>query len=110
MTPSAKRAKAKVLVEWIVERIRKLYPEYDHSHCYAPATSAHGEDVAISDEFRRIFPFSIEAKNQRGYSHVYTDMDQTVRNCKQNTPRLIVKSPHKHPLVIMRFDDWEKLL
>ena len=110
MTPSAKRAKAKLLIEWIVDRILKKFPEYDSTHVSAPATSAHGEDVTISDEFRRIFPYSIEGKNQKGYSHVYADMDQTVKNCKGHTPVLVVKSPYKEPLVILRWADWEKTL
>jgi len=103
VTPSYKRAKAKVLVEWCADRLRKAFPEFNIE---VPSTSAHGEDLPLDPELRKLLPVSFEMKSQKGYGHVYTDMEQTIKNGKGFTPILVAKCAHKEPIVIMRWDDW----
>jgi hypothetical protein len=107
MTPSAKRAKAKLLVEWVANRLRALFPEHI---ILTPEAHEHGEDLPLSSELRAKLPYSFEMKNQRSYGHAYKDMEQTIKNSKGFTPVLIVKAPYKEPLVILRWDDFETLL
>ena len=104
MTPSAKRKKAKVLVEWVAQRLRKVFPEFQID---VPEAHEHGEDLPLSPELRKMLPVSFEMKNQKGYAHLFADMDQTIKNSNGYTPILVVKSPYKDPLVIMRWDDYE---
>jgi hypothetical protein len=107
MTPSAKRAKATLLVEWVANRLRIVFPEFSID---VPKAHEHGEDLPLDPELRKLLPVSFEMKNQRGYAHLYTDMEQTVKNSKSFTPVLVVKAPHKEPLVILRWQDYEKTL
>ena len=107
MTPSAKRAKAKLLVEWVAERLRIVFPEFTID---VPETHEHGEDLPLDPELRKLLPVSFEMKNQRSYGHAYKDMEQTIKNCKGHIPVLVVKAPYKEPLVIMQWKDWEKTL
>lgn len=107
MTPSYKRAKARVLVEWCADRLRKAFPEYNIE---VPATHEHGEDLPLDPELRKLLPVSFEMKSQAGYGHAYTDMAQCVKNSKGFTPVLVVKCAHKEPMIIMRWSDWEKTL
>lgn len=109
MTPGYKRKKARVLVEWVADRLKVLYPEYPDG-IIIPDTSAHGEDLMFSDEFGKILGVSFEMKNQVGYGHLYPDMTQAVKNCNGRIPVLVVKSPAKEPLVIMRWSDFERNL
>lgn len=110
MTPSYKRAKAKLLVEWVAERLRLLFPEYGPTDIIVPKTSDKGEDLHFSRLFAQHIGTSYEMKSQKGYAHVYTDMDQTVKNCKGRVPVLVVKAPYQDPLVIMRWVDYERTL
>lgn len=107
MTPSQKRKKAKDLVEWVANRLRALFPEFT---IRTPEAHEHGEDLPLDPELRKMLPYSFEMKNQRSYGHAYRDMDQTIKNSNGHTPVLVVKAPYKDPLVIMRWDDWEKLI
>jgi hypothetical protein len=107
MTPSAKRAKAQVLVEWVRDRLQVVFPEFTIE---IPKTSAPGEDLPLPPELRAQLPVSFEMKNQRGYAHVYDDMAQCVKNSQGYTPILVVKAPYKDPLVIMRWSDYERTL
>lgn len=107
MTPSRKRSKARQLVEWVAERLKLAFPDYE-DQITVPKTSDPGEDLIIGSDLRKLLPHSFEMKNQKGYAHVYNDMDQTIRNAKEYMPVLIVKSPYKEPLVIIRFSDYEK--
>ena len=105
MTPSQKRKKATLLVEWVADRIRNIFPDHE---IIVPAAHEHGEDLPLSPELRKLLPVSFEMKNQKGYAALYKDFDQTVKNSKGYTPILIVKAPYKEPLVIMSWTDWEK--
>ena len=105
MTPSAKRAKATLLVEWVANRLRIVFPEFTIN---VPAAHEHGEDLPLDPELRKLLPVSFEMKNQRSYGHAYKDMEQTIKNSKGHTPILVVKAPYKDPLVIMRWSDYEK--
>ncbi len=107
MTPSQKRAKATLLVEFVANRLQVVFPEFT---IRIPAAHEHGEDLPLDPELRKLLPVSFEMKNQKGYSHAYKDMDQTIKNSKGFTPILVVKSPYKEPLVIMRWSDYEKTL
>jgi hypothetical protein len=108
MTPSAKRAKAKILVEWIAAQLRIAFPEYPPEAIIVPETYEHGEDLKFSDTFASHFGFSVECKNQRSYGHAYTDMEQALRNSKGRIPIVVAKAPYKEPIVIMRWSDFIK--
>lgn len=108
MTPGQKRAKGKLLVEWIATQLRKAFPEYPPEAIIVPEAHEHGEDLKFSVDFLEHFPYSIEAKNQRIYGHAYKDMEQCIKNSNNRTPILVVKAPYKDPLVIMRWEDWIK--
>lgn len=107
MTPSAKRAKATQLVEWVANRLQIVFPEFSID---VPKASDHGEDLPLDPELRKLLPVSYEMKNQRSYGHAYKDMEQCEKNCKGHTPILVVKAPYKDPLVIMKWADYEKTL
>lgn len=107
MTPSYKRAKGRLLVEWCANRLQKLYPEFTIE---VPAAHLHGEDLPLDPELRKMLPYSFEMKNQKGYGHAYTDMGQCIKNSNGHTPVLVVKCAHKEPMVVLRWSDFEKLL
>lgn len=107
MTPSQKRKKATLLVEWVANRLRAVFPEYIIE---VPEAHKHGEDLPLSPELRQLLPYSFEMKNQKAHANLYKDMDQCVKNSGGFTPILVVKAPYKEPLVVMRWADWEKTL
>jgi hypothetical protein len=95
------------MFKWVANRLRNIFPECT---IHVPESHEHGEDLPLPPELRNQLPVSFEMKNQRSYGHAYKDMEQTIKNSKGYTPILVVKAPYKDPLVIMRWDDYEKTL
>lgn len=109
MTPGQKRKKGKDLVEWVAAKLKEIFNTSD-TDIVIPEAHEHGDDLKFSPEFEKKYPVSIECKNQRGYAHIYNDMSQCIKNSNNKTPILVIKSPYKEPLVIMKWDDYEKTI
>lgn len=75
-----------------------------------PTGSANGEDLVISPELRKMFPYSIECKRTEGLAQDYKFMEQAEANCNSHTPIVIMRSNHKKALVMLRLEDFEKLI
>lgn len=72
---------------------------------------SHGVDVILSPTARKIFPFSIEAKNQEKYGQLYKDFDQAVTNTKAGTyPMMVIKVNNKPPVVVLELDTFLGML
>ena len=110
MNTAGRKAKGRGLVLEIKAWLHKVFPEFKDHDIIVPATSASGEDLLFSDEFRAIFPYSVEAKRQEGLSKVYDFVDQASKNSGDHTPVVIMRSNHKEALVVMKLTDWEKLI
>lgn len=110
MNTAGRKAKGRGLVLEIKQWLHGVFPEFSDHDIIVPATSASGEDLAFSPEFREIFPYSVEAKRQEGLGKVYGFMDQATKNCGDHTPVVIMRSNHKPALVVMKLTDWEKLI
>ena len=90
--------------------LHKVFPEFVDHDLIVPATSASGEDLVISPEFRAIFPFSIECKRTEGLAQDYKYMDQASANAGDHTPIVIMRSNRREALVMMKLTDFEKLI
>lgn len=110
MNTSGRKAKGRRLVLEIKQWLHKVFPEFTDEDIVVPTTSQPGEDLRFSTDFRRIFPYSIEAKNQEGLGKIYGFVEQAQNNCKGHTPLVVCRSNHKEALVIMKLTDFEKLV
>ena len=110
MNTAGRKAKGRGLVLEVKAWLHRVFPEFTDHDIIIPATSASGEDLVFSDEFREIFPYSVECKRQEGLAKVYSFMEQASKNCGDHTPVVICRSNHKEALVVMQLTDWEKLI
>lgn len=110
MNTAGRKAKGRRLVLDIKDWLHKLFPSFEDEDIIVPNPSSPGEDLKFSPDFRTSFPYSVECKNQEGLSKIYGFMEQAESNCNGYTPIVICKSNHKKPLVIMKLEDFGKLI
>lgn len=92
----------------------RLVPSYIAGWWSGPRKAfTHGEDIRLSDEVRKAFPYSIEAKyKDKGLSKIYSALEQAQRQTEdlastiKINPVAIIKQKGHEPLVVMSFEDW----
>ena len=110
MSTAARKAKGRRLIVEIKEWLHKMFPEFTDHDVIIPTGSANGEDLLLSPELRKMFPYSIEGKNQEGLGKIYGFMDQASKNAGEYTPIVICRSNHKEALVIIKLTDFGKVI
>jgi len=90
MKTSSKKAKGQELQKWVMEKISELLniPCGKDEEISSRPSGQSGTDVILSPRIRKIFPFSIEAKNHYRWS-VHKDIQQAIKNCLENTTWLL---------------------
>ena len=68
-----------------------------------------GEDVQLSDKAKKIFPYSIECKNQERMKYLWEAYEQAISNSKNLEPLVIIKINKKKPLVVIDAEYFIKL-
>ena len=69
-----------------------------------------GEDLKLSPAARRLFPYSVEAKNQEKLN-IWSALDQATDNCPNGSrPFVVFKRNHSDTFVALTLNDFLKLL
>jgi hypothetical protein len=68
-----------------------------------------GEDILLSPAARKLFPFSVECKNQEKLN-VWSSLEQTETNAGKHTPLLIFKRNRSKTYAVLQLDDLMKML
>ena len=69
-----------------------------------------GEDVHLSPAARKLFPFSVEAKNQERLN-IWKALEQAYANAKEGaTPLVVFSRNHSKTYVALEFEDLLTLL
>ena len=68
-----------------------------------------GEDILLSPAARRLFPFSIECKNQEKLN-IWSSLEQAEGNSGNHPPLLIFKRNRSKTYAVLEFDELLKLL
>ena len=61
---------------------------------------AGGEDLMFSSQARKVFPYSVECKNQESLN-VWKSYEQAQANSGVYEPLLVIKKNRKQPLIVM---------
>ena len=91
MKPRSAKAKGKLLCTYVVQRIKETF-SLAESDVRSPPTSVPGEDLWFSETARKLFPFSVEAKNVKTLS-ITAALEQATTNSKGFTP-CVCHKPH----------------
>ena len=68
-----------------------------------------GEDIVLSPAARKLFPFSLECKNQEKLN-IWSSLEQAETNAGKHTPLLIFKRNRSKTYAVLEFDELLKLL
>ena len=68
-----------------------------------------GEDILLSPAARKLFPFSVECKNQEKLN-VWSSLEQTETNAGKHTPLLIFKRNRSKTYAVLQLDDLMEML
>ena len=89
----------------ILEKFNQLEPDDVRSTTMGDS----GEDVLLSPAARKLFPFSVECKNQEKLN-IWSSIEQAENNSGNHTPLVIFKRNRTKTYAILEFDELLKLL
>lgn len=108
VTRKTAKAKGKRL-ESRVEDDLKDFTGLCEDHIRSAIGSENGEDIILSKEARKVFPYAVECKSRKSMS-VYRYFFQAQKNAKGSTPLVILKENHKEPLAVVTWKHFRELL
>ena len=118
MKTSSCKAKGQELQKWVAEKISNLLgiPWGKDEEIASRGSSQSGTDVVLSPRVRKLFPFSVEAKNHNKWA-VQKDIRQAKANCLPETDWLLfykkksrTKDERIEEVVILSGETFFKLL
>ena len=109
MTNESKKAKARYLQNLVKDRIKKLFPSLGKADIRCSMMSENGADVKLTSLMsRKLFPYSVEAKNRQDYKQVYNAFKQAKRHTALK-PLLVIKMNRERPLAIIDLEHFFNL-
>ena len=110
MKPRSAKAKGRKLQDAIRDRILEAFPSLEPDDCKVAIMGESGCDIKLSPAARRLFPYSVEAKNQEKLN-IWSALEQAEENCKDGTaPLLIFKRNRSRTYAVLALGDLLKLL
>jgi hypothetical protein len=105
MRPSSAKAKGRRLQDYIRERLLDTFAQLEADDVKTAIMGESGEDIHLSPAARKLFPFSVEAKNQERLN-IWQSWQQAVENTKEgSSPLLVFKRNRSEVLCVSRFED-----
>jgi hypothetical protein len=102
--------KGKRLQNEIVDMILEKYTDLTSDDVKSTLSGESGVDVQLSTIAKKLFPYSIEAKNQET-TKIWAWLEQAEKNCKPNTePILIFRRNRSKTYVTLNIETFFKLL
>jgi hypothetical protein len=103
------KAKGRLLVYKVKQLILNTFSDLQDEDLLVPSGSKPGEDLQLSPLARKVFPFSIECKNQESLS-IWSALKQCEYNANKYTPLLIFKRNRSNIYATLLLDDLLNLL
>ena len=89
----------------ILEKFTQLEPDDVRSTTMGDS----GEDILLSPAARKLFPFSVECKNQEKLN-IWSSLEQAENNSGKHTPLLIFKRNRTKTYAVLELNELLKLL
>ena len=107
-TRSAKN-KGKRLQNDVRDLILETFTELEPDDVRSTTMGDSGEDVLLSPAARKLFPFSVECKNQEKLN-IWSSLEQAEENAGNHIPLLVFKRNRSKTYVAMNIDYLMELL
>ena len=107
-TRSAKN-KGKRLQNDVRDLILETFKQLEPDDVRSTTMGDSGEDILLSPAARKLFPFSVECKNQERLN-IWESLEQAESNANQHIPLLVFKRNRSKTYISMEINDLMRLL
>ena len=109
MKPRSAKNKGKRLQNKIRDLILEKFDSLEPDDVRSITMGDSGEDILLSPAARRLFPFSVECKNQEKLN-IWGALEQAEDNSGNHTPLVIFKRNRAKTYAVLEFDRLLELL
>ena len=109
MKPRSAKNKGKRLQNKVRDLILEKFTQLEPDDVRSITMGDSGEDILLSPAARRLFPFSVECKNQEKLN-IWSSLEQAEGNSGNHPPLVIFKRNRTKTYTVLEFDELLKLL
>ena len=109
MKPRSAKNKGKRLQNKIRDLILEKFDILEPDDVRSITMGDSGEDILLSPAARRLFPFSVECKNQEKLN-IWSALEQAEENSGKHSPLVIFKRNRSKTYAVLEFEELLKLL
>jgi len=109
MKPRSAKNKGKRLQNKVRDIILEKFDKLEPDDVRSITMGDSGEDILLSPAARRLFPFSVECKNQESLN-IWSSLEQAEGNSGKHTPLVIFKRNRSKIYAVLEFEELLKLL
>ena len=109
MKPRSAKNKGKRLQNKIRDLILEKFDSLEKDDVRSITMGDSGEDILLSPAARRLFPFSVECKNQEKLN-IWSALEQAEENSGDHSPLVIFKRNRTKTYAVLEFDKLLELL
>ena len=109
MKPRSAKNKGKRLQNKIRDLILEKFDSLEPDDVRSITMGDSGEDILLSPAARRVFPFSVECKNQEKLN-IWSALEQAEDNSGNHTPLVVFKRNRTKTYAVLEFDKLLELL
>ena len=109
MKPRSAKNKGKRLQNKVRDIILEKFDKLEPDDVRSITMGDSGEDILLSPAARRLFPYSVECKNQEKLN-IWSSLEQAEENSGKHTPLVIFKRNRSKTYAVLEFKELLKLL
>ena len=109
MKPRSAKNKGKRLQNQIRDLILEKFNQLEPDDVRSITMGDSGEDILLSPAARKLFPFSVECKNQERLN-IWDSLSQAEENAGKHIPLLVFKRNRSKTYISMEINDLIKIL
>ena len=109
MKPRSAKNKGKRLQNKVRDIILEKFDKLEPDDVRSITMGDSGEDILLSPAARRLFPFSVECKNQEKLN-IWSALEQSEENSGDHVPLVIFKRNRTKTYAVLEFDKLLELL
>lgn len=109
-TVQSKKARGRKLQQHVRDKLYETFTELEEGDIRSTSMGAGGVDLQLSPQAKRLFPYSVECKNQESLS-VWNSFAQAESNCETGTkPLLVFKRNRTDVYCMIKLEDFLEVL
>jgi len=109
MKSRSAKNKGKRLQNQVRDLLLEKFQQLEEDDVPSTTMGDSGEDILLSPTARKLFPFSVECKNQEKLN-IWSSLEQAENNSGKHTPLLIFKRNRTKTYAVLELNELLKLL